>query len=140
MCPTPKKNKTKCLVKVIGYDASGNKVGTDSSDATFTIEVLALASPNGGEILTSGSPHTITWTTRGTKKPVAKAVLKYTKNGGTTWTKITPPLTGDPGTHSWTVPTVPGVKDKCKVKVILKDASGRTVARDTSDGYFTIQP
>jgi len=38
--PTPNQNKTKCLVKVIGYDASEKMVGVDSSNSTFTIEVL----------------------------------------------------------------------------------------------------
>jgi hypothetical protein len=37
--PVPKlsKAKTKCKIKVLGYDAYGNKVGQDDSDETFTI-------------------------------------------------------------------------------------------------------
>jgi hypothetical protein len=35
--PIPSKAKTKCKIKVIGYDAFGNKVGQDDSDETFTI-------------------------------------------------------------------------------------------------------
>jgi hypothetical protein len=137
--PTPKKNKTKCLVMVIGYDASGGKVWTERSDGTFTIEVLTLTSPNGGETLTSGSPHTITWTTNGTKKPVAKIILKCTTNGGRTWKKIHTEL-GDPGSYGWTVSDVTKIKDQCRMKLILKDARGRTVASDVSDVYFTIGP
>jgi hypothetical protein len=137
--PTPKKNKTKCLVMVIGYDASGGKVWTERSDGTFTIEVLTLTSPNGGETLTSGSPHTITWTTNGTKKSVAKIILKCTTNGGRTWKKIHTEL-GDPGSYGWTVSDVTKIKDQCRMKLILKDARGRTVASDVSDVYFTIGP
>jgi hypothetical protein len=137
--PTPKKNKTKCLVKVIGYDVSGNQVGTDESDGMFTVEVLTLTSPNGGETLTSGNPHTITWTTNGTKKPVAKVILKCTTNGGRTWKKIHTEL-GDPGSYGWTVSDVTTTKDQCRMKLILKDARGRTVASDVSDVYFTIGP
>ena len=33
-----KNDMSKCLVKVIGYDPSGNKVGEDASDATFKIK------------------------------------------------------------------------------------------------------
>ena len=35
--PDPKKAKTKCRIKVIGYNAIGKKVGQDDSDETFTI-------------------------------------------------------------------------------------------------------
>jgi hypothetical protein len=137
--PTPPKNKTKCLVKVIGYNASGKKVGADSSDAPFTIEVLTVTAPSGGETCTSGDPYTVTWTTNGTKKPVEKVVLKYTQNGGKKWKKIDR-LAEDTGTYEWTVPGVPKAKGKCLVKVVLKDANGKTVGSDTSDGYFTIEP
>jgi len=137
--PTPPKNKNKCLVKVIGFNASGKKVGADSSDAPFTIEVLTVTSPSGGEICTSGDPYTITWTTNGTKKPVEKVVLKYTKNGGKRWKKIEA-LTENMGTYDWTVPDVPKTKSKCLVTVVLKDKKGNTVASDASDGYFTIEP
>jgi len=137
--PTPPKNKTKCLVKVIGYDASDKKVGADKSDSTFTIEGLRVTSPNGGETLTGGGLHTITWQTNGTKKPVEKVVLKYTKNGGTKWKKIDT-LTENTGSYDWTVPDVPKTKSKCLVKVLLKDANGKTVGSDMSDGYFTIEP
>jgi len=138
--PTPVKNKTKCLVKVIGYDDSDKKVGADRSDSTFTIEVLKLTYPNGGELLTSGDQQTITWTTNGTKNPVEEVVLKYTKNGGRTWKKIAAIEGDNPGTHAWTVPDVSKTKSKCKVKVVLKDAKGNTVGSDTSDGYFTMEP
>jgi hypothetical protein len=138
--PAPPKNKTKCLVKVIGYDASGKKVGADNSDSTFTIEVLTVTSPNGGEACTSNDPHTITWTTNGTKKPVEKVVLSYTINGGRKWKKIETIVGSNPGTHSWTVPEVTKIKSKCKVKVVLKDAKGNTVASDAGDGNFTIGP
>jgi len=138
--PTPPKDKKKCLVKVIGYDGSDKKVGADKSDSTFTIEVVKVTYPDGGELLTSGDMPTITWTTNGTKKPVAKVVLKYTKNGGRTWKKITAIEGDNPGTHAWTVPDVSKTKSNCKVKVVLKDGKGNTVGSDTSDSYFTIEP
>jgi len=137
--PTPANNKTKCLVKVIGYDDSGEKVGADKSNSTFTIVVAEVTSPNGGETLTSGIPYTIDWETYGTKKPMVKVILQYTKNGGKKWEKITT-LADNTGTYDWTVPGVPKTKSKCLVKVVLKDAKGNTVGNDTSDSYFTIQP
>jgi hypothetical protein len=137
--PTPRKNKKKCLVKVIGYDDSDAKVGADTSDAPFTIALVEVTSPSEGETLISEIPYTIEWDTYGTKRPVEKVKLLYTKNGGRTWNKIET-LEGDPGFYDWLVPDVAKTKSKCLVKVVLKDANGKTVGSDTSDGYFTIQP
>ncbi len=137
--PTPRKNKKKCLVKVIGYDDLDAKVWADRSDATFTIEVVEVTSPNGGEILTPGSTHSIEWTANETKRPVAKVKLLYTNNGGSTWNKIET-LEGAPGFYDWAVPDVLKTKSKCRVKVVLKDAKGNKVGSDKSDDDFTIQP
>ena len=134
--PTPANNKEKCLVKVIGYDASGVELGEDKSDAPFTIEVVKVTSPNGGEPLESGKTWTITWQTNGTISPVAKVELYYTSGGGI-WKKITT-RSSNTGSFPWEVPWVSSTK--CKVKVVLKDASGRTVGSDVSDKVFTIKP
>lgn len=136
--PTPSKNKDGCLIKIIGYNASGMKVGEDTSDLTFKIEVVKLTSPNGGEKWDSGSTYAITWTSNGTKNPVANVKLLYTTNGGSTWKLITT-RSGNPGNYPWEVPWVSKKKTKCMVKVVLKDESGKTVGIDVSDNYFTIR-
>jgi hypothetical protein len=134
--PVVTKNEKQCRVKVIAYDSNNLKVGEDTSDKPFTIEVVRVMSPNGGETLTSGRTWTIRWVTNKTINPVAKTVLQYTTNG-TTWTRIKI-LTGNPGSYNWTVPSVSSTK--CKVKVILKDADGTKVGTDVSNKNFTIQP
>jgi hypothetical protein len=137
--PIPWNNKRKCFIKVIAFNASNVKIGADSSDGPFTIEVIKLNTPNGGETLTSGSTYNITWTTNQTIRPVSKVILSYTLDGGVTWKAITA-ITGNPGTYSWTVPTVSTSKTKCKVKVVLKDSAGNTIGSDVSDAFFTISP
>jgi len=146
--PTPWNTKKKCLLKVIGYDATGIKEGTGIS-ATFAIEVVELTEPNGGPLTTytSGDPLTIAWTTNGTKNPpVAKVKLFYTKDGGVTWIlmdNLTDPVYLTEGPHSYDLLTVPPVKSakyNCKVKIVLKDGAGNTVGSDASDSYFTILP
>jgi hypothetical protein len=130
-------NKKKCRVKVIGYNTSGMKVGEDTSDRAFTIEVIKVTSPDGGEILRQGTTHTITWRTNKTVSQVVKTKLLYSVDGGATWKTITT-RNSNTGSYPWTVPYV--TSTKCKVKVILKDASGVTVGSDVGDKVFTIQP
>jgi len=89
-------------------------VGSDKSGSPFTIEVVKLTSPDGGENWTSGSEKSITWEMHGTKSDVAQVKLFYTKDGGTTWVSIEA-LDGNPKEHLWTVPTVKKKKTKCKV-------------------------
>jgi hypothetical protein len=143
--PKPWGNKKACLIKVVGYDASGVKVGAVKSDARFTIEVVKLTDPNGTGTFTSNTTHPITWTTNATKRPIAKVKLEYTKNGGLTWIPIIAlkdPAYLSVGSHSypWDVPIVEKNKTNCKVRIELRDADGNILAADASDNYFTIQP
>jgi hypothetical protein len=139
MVPLQADNKRKSLIKIVGFDSNNVRIGSDKSDTTFTIEVVNLTAPNGGETWTWGSTQNITWTTNTTKAPVASVKLFYTKNGGTTWNPITT-IPGNPGTYSWTLPAGTTTKTKCKVKLVLKDAAGNKVGSDLSDSTFTIQP
>ena len=137
--PVPSNNKKQCLVKMTAFDGNDAKVGSDKSDSPFTIEVLKLTSPNGGEALTSNSTHTITWTNNGPQAD--QVILSFTLNNGNTWKTIEMGLDpADDGTFDWQVPIVNGTKEKCKVKIVLKDASGKTVGSDVSDETFTISP
>jgi hypothetical protein len=136
----PKNNQTKCLVKVIGYDNNDSKVGEDTSDAPFTIEVVRLDSPNGGTSYSSNNLPSIEWTTNVTKNNVNKVILYYTLNGGSTWVKIAT-LSANLGSQPWQIAEPPAkTKTKCKVKVVLKDKNGNTMGSDISDGDFTIIP
>jgi hypothetical protein len=137
--PTPIYNKTQCLVKITGYDISGLPVNKDVSDSTFTIEVVRVTSPNGGEVLKAGTVHTITWTTSETVKPVAKYRLRYTIDGQRTWKTIVT-SSGNPGSFNWKVPTVANIKKKCSVKVVLFDSLWSIIGSDKSDRWFTINP
>jgi hypothetical protein len=125
---------------VKGYDASGVRIGADTSDKPFTIEVVNVDLPNGGESFAPGEHLTITWTTNETTSDVIKVKLYYTKNKGVTWDVIDTIRGSNPGSYDWTVPAVWKTKEYCKVKVVLMDMSGNTLGSDASDSYFTIQP
>jgi hypothetical protein len=135
--PGSRKN---AIFRVIAYDATPGKIGADTSDRPFTIEVLRLDSPNGGGIYVSNQTLTIGWTTGDTLRAVDHVVLMYTLNGGITWTKIGDPLLGNPGSYDWTLPGVTSAKAKCKVKVVLMDVDGRAILGEVSDMFFTILP
>ena len=59
--PVPRGNRPRTFIRVIGYNASGRRVGTDRSDASFAIEVVRLISPIGGSVLLPSGFYTITW-------------------------------------------------------------------------------
>jgi hypothetical protein len=78
------------------------------------------------------------WETNGTKGLVTKAILSCTLNNGITW-KPMATLSENPGFYNdWIVPD--RSSPNCKVKVVLKNASGTVIGSDVSDGVFTIGP
>ena len=135
--PVPESNRSSCYVKVVAYSASNVKVGEDKSNKPFTIGVVKLLTLNGGEVLESGEIHQIQWEINGTKYPVAKVRLYYSKDGGATWRLITT-LDGSFRSYDW-IPLVQITKTKCKVKVVIYDIKGVAGANDMSNSCFTIQ-
>jgi hypothetical protein len=135
--PVPPGNKSSCHVKVVAYGASNVKVGEDKSDKAFAIGVVKLLTPNGGELLESGSSYPIQWQVYGTKNPVVIVKVYSSMDGGATWSLITT-LDGSFGNYDW-IPLAQTTKTKCKVKVAITDTKGVT-SSDICDGYFTIQP
>lgn len=137
--PIPRSNLNECLVQVIGYDSSGGVVGEDISDATFTIEVVKVTSPNGGETLTSNSTWRITWKTNGTARPVANALIYRSRDAGATW-QLMAIRSGNPGSYLWTVPSVGTAITTGKIGVVLRDDTGRMLGFDISDNNITVEP
>jgi hypothetical protein len=141
--PVPASNKNRCYVRVIGYSIDDVKIGEDKSDKPFTIEGVKLIQPNGGEVLASGDPYTIQWEINGTKSSVTKVNLYYTTDGGGSYVLIESIPTIDPGTrplamsHPWTVPTPPGNRANCYVKVVAYSGS-TVVGSDRSEKPFRI--
>ena len=127
----------KAKIKVVGLKGK-LVVGSDVSDGPFTISVVRILSPNGGETPFSGDEQTITWEINGTVADVFQINLFYTLNGGTTWKPINPPPELDVSEYPWTLPPVTADKTRCKVKIVLKDETGRKIGTDTSDAYFKI--
>jgi hypothetical protein len=142
--PKPLENRKNNFLKVVGYTKAGAKIGSAIS-FPFSIEVVKLTNPDRIQSFISGEyPVFITWRINGTKGSVAKVILEYTKDAGQTWIVIDK-LTGDRltefnGSYPWKIPDVKEPKDKCKVRVRLKDSAGNEIGRDASDNYFKIKP
>jgi len=89
-----------------------------------------------GEIIDAGSLYEITWDTT-TQVGVSGAILSYSTDSGGTWKSLVI-LDDNPGTYTWTVPLLAATSKQCKVRVILTDDVGETVARAVSP-IFTIK-
>ncbi len=137
--PFLKKSKGQCVLKVIEYDASGIKTGETMSSHPFTIGIVSFLSPQRTDTFDSGSVQSVVWKTHDTSLPVDNVILSYSTNGGRKWKHIST-LNGNPGSYSWTVPQTKTEKNKCKIRIVLKDAGGKSLCKSTNDGYFTIQP
>jgi hypothetical protein len=131
--PKQMANMKRCLVKISGY--SGGRLTADVSDRAFTIEVVRLMAPNGKEHLISGEFVPVVWKTFGTKLPVATTLVQYSRDGGATWV-LAARLPGNPGRYDWTVPAAVASIGRCRVRVVLRAATGAVVGIDASDMNF----
>jgi hypothetical protein len=117
-----------------------SKTSSWSSPASMTISnpnftVVKVLSPNGGEIIPTGSTYTVRW---GAPSNAVKFRLYYSTNNGLSWkTTTTSYVTGT--TYNWTVPTVTSSQKNCLIKVNGYDSSGRLVSYDRSDKVFRIE-
>ncbi len=101
----------------------------DASDNDFTIGILQLTSPNGGEGYTPNQTVNITWNAQS----VSKIMLEYSTDGGANWTQIASGVDATLGTYAWTVPTE--YTDQALIRI--SDFSNSS-NYDITDSYFAI--
>jgi hypothetical protein len=126
----PDENSATCLIRISEVQ---DGFPTDTSDAVFTIlpagsDSLNLTSPNGGEGLTSGAVHNITWTSTGS---ISNVQLHYSLDNGSSWNLIN--TVPNSGTYAWTVPF--SSSSQCLVRV--RDSQDNTPS-DVSNSVFSI--
>ncbi|MGD2091709.1 MAG: fibronectin type III domain-containing protein [Candidatus Aminicenantes bacterium] len=122
-----------CLVRISGNDSDEGP--SDVSDGVFSIvedSVITVISPNGGETLTAGSTHDITWTSAGIEEG-NHISIRYSIDSGTTWKDIIT-FTANSGSYSWAVPDDPS--DHCLIRISGSDKDEGPA--DQSDSVFTI--
>jgi subtilisin family serine protease len=113
---------SRCLLAVTGYDAGGVLLRTLKSPA-FTVEVLRVDSPLGGEILAAGQQHLVTWTLNEGLRPAAGFSLYSSVNGGTSWT-LAATLGPAERQYLWTAPVLAAGSTNCLFLVKATDAAG----------------
>jgi len=127
----PAVQSTTALVRV--SDVTNSAIN-DVSDDVFSIipgaaASLTLTSPNGGESLTAGASHQITWTSTGT---IANVRLEYSLNNGGSWNNIIA-STGNDGSQNWNIPAVQSITALVRVS----DATNSAI-NDVSNAVFAI--
>jgi uncharacterized repeat protein (TIGR01451 family) len=136
--PVPKNNKRQSLLRVVGKTTNGEILNEDVSDAPFTVEVIKVLSPDGGETIVSGSIHTIDWRTNATSKPVGKVKLLASFDGGNTWQLIAN-VRRNRGRFNWIVPAFQKPKLECLIQVVLlSEENFKRIGTDSSDETFSI--
>jgi hypothetical protein len=101
----------------------------DTSDTTFSVNPLLLASPNGGEVWNSGSYHTISWS----ENEFSENSLYYSIDSGMSWSYITK-IANPVHEYQWFVPL--GITStNCSVKVVNSADSN---VYDASNSVFSV--
>jgi len=116
---------TSALMKIVDVD---NPNIYDVSDANFTLSNLYVTYPNGGEKLSAGKKHTITWVSHNV---VTNHRLQYTLDGINWNDIITLPSTTT--TYEWTLPSDTSTNT---AKIRIMDPT--LTEGDTSDANFKI--
>jgi len=103
----------------------------------FFSPAVNVMSPRGGESWTSGSTQNITWTTR--NSAINAVNIELSKDGGLTWTALKSNEAND-GVYPWLIPVYPAASGDCLVRITGLNQNNKPLARDTSNGRFSISP
>lgn len=125
----------RALVRVDAFDDLDRLV-SDRSDRPLTLRIAKLLAPNKRVTLKSGEKYTIRWHI-GAKGKIGKMILQLSTDNGKHWKRIK--IVAKPKVRSWrwTVPHTPS--NRCRIRVIVKNAKGKTIGIDTSDRPFKIE-
>jgi len=112
-------------------DHIGWAVGTDGVILKYDTDLsfINLISPNGGEILTSGSTYFIEWGSQN----VVDVTIEYSTDNGNNWISIVDSIVSA-GIYEWTIPNTLTTEGRVRISD-LSDPN----TYDISDGSFTIQ-
>lgn len=103
---------------------------------TKPVPSIHVISPNGGELLVSGTKEIVSWTATDThNNTIPQIDLYYSIDGSDTYEHIV--TTDNTGYYSWTVPEF--LTEEAKLKIVAT-SEGLEQAVDVSDDVFAIVP
>ena len=86
----------------------------------------------------SGDTTLLAWQANKTAADVAKVVFSYSLDNGATWKRRGETVPAQDNALVWKVPGISGVTGRARIRVVLKDATGRNLGSDVSDSRLTI--
>ncbi len=117
-----------CYVRISDYDDASV---FDISDAQFGIvpnKSVTLTTPDGGEKIEAGSTFSIQWTSVN----VARVLLEYSSDNGSTWTEIADNVSST-GIYAWAVPSELTLQGRIRITDVDDE-----LIFDVSQGSFEI--
>lgn len=96
---------------------------------------VLVTAPNGGEVFQPGQPVLIRWDSFDADGSVLRHDVRFSADGGLTFSNIVTGLFGEVQSYSWTVPAAP--TSQGRIEVVAYDELGRS-GRDRSNANFTI--
>lgn len=125
-------------LRFFAVDASGRQEAVQGpygyTITAPTNQAVTVLTPNGGEVIASGSAYTIRW---GAPFSATRFDLAYSTNNGGSYTNIATGRTGN--SYTWSVPKPAANSPQCRVRVIGKNCMGSTIGTDVSDRAFAIE-
>jgi len=129
---------TTYIYRVRAYNASGDSSYSGEISATIPASSLqvTVTSPNGDESVPAGSSLPISWSVSGSTANISGFWIQYSTNSGSSWASFTYGAS-TARSATWTVPS--GMSSsQTRIRVFAFDASGTTIAADSSDSNFTV--
>jgi serine protease AprX len=134
--PTDKYNRSKCLIKVLGFDFRKILIESDESNGYFTIIIAKIITPLDFDTVLNNNNYLITWQTYETIDVPNKTLIYFTRDSGLTWRLITV-LDGNPGSYLWFTFAKPS--RKCYIKIVFKGSKNNTIAVVKNKYPFSIK-
>ena len=133
--PTDIYNRTKCLIRILGYDYRKKYITKDISDASFSIVVIRINMSVSKDLILNESLLRISWDTYQLIRPVNIVEIYFTLNGGLSWKRIGQ-MEGNPGYYDWKIIQKPS--NKCYVKIVFRDINNIIIGTVKNSLPFSI--
>ncbi|MFH0733773.1 MAG: T9SS type A sorting domain-containing protein [bacterium] len=125
----PNQPSDRVLIRISDADFPAAKV-SDSSDHNFSINLVYVIFPDGGQSFVVNSDQNVKWVSHNS---VANIKLEYTTTNGTSWVVVQNSIPAAPQQYLWTIPNTPTSQGLVRVTSTVNSA-----VTDVSNSQFSI--